>query len=131
MTDENDPVLSHIRVSPEAKLALDRIRANFSQVMFHVTLGCCDVRSPVCLEAGELRLGSSDHLIGFADGVAVYEMVRGDVRPEPRDYLLDVTPGPSVGFSLDAVLGVRFTLREARARQFWQRQETSASGVRP
>lgn len=131
MTDEIVSELSHIRVSPEAKLALDSIRTNFPRIMFHVTLGCCDVRSPVCLEAGELRLGASDHLVGFADGVPVYEMAHGGRCPEQRDYILDVTPGSSVGFSLEAGTGVRFTLREARARPFWQIQETSVSGVRP
>ncbi len=130
MTDEVQPVLSHFRVSPEAKLALDRIRSNVQNIMFHITLGCRDVRSPVCLEDGELRLGGMDYLLGFADGVPVYEMVSGERLPEARDYILDVTPGTSVGFSLDAGMGLRFTLREARATYFWQKEETSVSGVR-
>ncbi len=130
MSDKVDPELSHFCVSPEAKLALDRIRSNFKNIMFHITLGCCDVRSPVCLEAGELRLGCRDYLVGFADGVPVYEMTLGDRRPEARDYILDVMPGTSVGFSLDAGTGLRFTLREARATYFWETKETSVSGVR-
>lgn len=112
--------LSTIRVTPEARRAIAQVTELFGKVMFHVTLGCCDARSPLCLEAGDLRLGARDVLIGFADGAPVYEMVLGDDEPQLRDYILDVMPGTSVGFSLEAGLGLRFTLGEARsALNFW------------
>lgn len=34
-----------------------------------------------------------------------------------RSYVLDVQPGTSVGFSLEAVKGFRYTLREITERQ--------------
>jgi uncharacterized protein len=120
MRDVSESELSHIRVTPEALRAIARIRDFCRNIMFHVTLGCCDARSPLCLEAGELRLGSRDVLIGFAGDVPIYEMIVGDDAPPPRDYILDVIPGTSVGFSLDAGSGHRFTLREALSPHFWK-----------
>lgn len=105
--------LSDIRVTPDARRAIAFVRDFTPDIMFHITLGCCDARSPLCLKAGELRLGVRDVLIGLADGVPIYEMIVGDDAPSPRDYILDVMPGTSVGFSLEAGSGLRFTLREA------------------
>lgn len=120
MLDDDERELSHFRVTPEARKLIARIVETHGKVMFHVTLGCCDARSPLCLEAGELRLGARDVLIGMACGVPIYEMIVGDDAPPPRDYIMDVIPGTSVGFSLEAGLGVRFTLREAMSPHFWQ-----------
>jgi uncharacterized protein (DUF779 family) len=129
MDEKRDNHPRHIRVSPDARQAIARLKSRHAEIMFHVTLGCCDAGSPLCLEAGELRLGSRDVLIGLADGVPVYAMIVGDDAPCPRDYILDVIPGTSVGFSLEAGFGIRFTLREAQTRQFWQTAVTSAFGA--
>ncbi len=104
--------LSRISATPEARATLRRVRETHKEIMFHVTRGCCDARSPVCLPRGELRLGSLDALIGYVEGVPVYEMRQTIERRGYPDYVLDVMPGTSVGFSLEAGTGVRFTLRE-------------------
>lgn len=128
MLDIAERELSHIRVSPEASKAIAVITKSHADIVFHITLGCCDARSPLCLDAGDLRIGARDHLIGMAGSAPVYDMLVTDDVPPPRDYILDVTPGTSVGFSLEAGLGVRFTLREALAPYFWQTAAQTAMG---
>lgn len=102
-----------ISATPRAKAALDRLRAQHGEIILHVTGGCCDARTPLCLRAGELRLGARDILLGIVDGVPVYEM---QSTPEicycTGIYELDLTKGLPVGFSLDAGDGMRFTIRE-------------------
>lgn len=102
-----------ISATPRAKAVLERLRDQHGDIILHVTGGCCDARTPLCLRAGELRLGARDILLGIVEDVPVYEM---QSTPEicycTGIYELDLTPGLPVGFSLDAGDGMRFTIRE-------------------
>jgi uncharacterized protein (DUF779 family) len=102
-----------ITATSMAKEALTRLRRRHGEIILHVTGGCCDARTPLCLPANELRLGARDILLGMVEGVAVYEM---QSTPElcycNGAYLLDMAPGVPVGFSLDPGEGMRFTIRE-------------------
>lgn len=101
-----------------AKQALERMRAEHGEIILHVTGGCCDARTPLCLPAGALLLGPRDILLGTVEGVRVYEM---QSTPEicfcTGDYVLDVRPGVPVGFSLDPGEGMRFAIREVMPPQ--------------
>ena len=102
-----------IAATAAAKQALNQLRARHGDIILHVTGGCCDARTPLCLPAGELRLGSRDILLGKVEGVPVYEM---QSTPEIcyccGAYLLDMVAGVPVGFSLDPGQGMRFAIRE-------------------
>jgi uncharacterized protein (DUF779 family) len=105
-----------IAISPVARDALARLRRQHGEIILHVTGGCCDARTPLCLPEGELRLGARDILLGEVAGVRVYEM---QSTPEICNccgaYLLDMVPGVPVGFSLDPGQGMRFAIREVMA----------------
>lgn len=102
-----------IRATPEARDALERLRAEHGPIILHVTGGCCDARTPLCLKADDLLLGGRDILLGVVEGVEVYEM---QSTPEVAfctgDYQLELRAGLPVGFSLDAGDGKRFAIRE-------------------
>lgn len=108
----NTPICP-IEATPVAKAALERLKDKHGDVILHVTGGCCDARSPLCLSAGELRLGALDILLGTVEGVDVYEMQSTpELCPCVGCYILDMTTGVPVGFSLDPGNGMRFTIRE-------------------
>ena len=108
-----NPPTCPIEATPRAKVALERLKDKHGDIILHVTGGCCDARSPLCLLAGELRLGALDILLGTVEGVDVYEMQN---TPElctcEGCYVLDMIAGTPVGFSLDPGNGMRFTIRE-------------------
>jgi uncharacterized protein (DUF779 family) len=54
-------------------------------------------------------------LLGEVEGVPIYAMEdrESDVPCQASDYILDVAPGPAIGFSLAAAPGKRFTLMPA------------------
>ncbi|MFN0219079.1 MAG: DUF779 domain-containing protein [Hyphomicrobium sp.] len=106
--------LTAISATPEALAALQRITAEHGPVMFHTSGGRVGGRSyPICLPREELRLGARDHLLGHIDGVPIYDMEdREGFDGRSGDFVLDVVLGPSIGFSIDAGAGLRFSLRK-------------------
>jgi len=102
-----------ISATPEARDALLRAAEEHGPLMFHTSGGRVGGRQyPICLPLDALRLGARDHLLGQVDGVPVYEMEDrdGGVTCQARTYVLDVAPGPAIGFSIAAAPGKRFTL---------------------
>lgn len=105
-----------ITATSAAKAALSNLRTSHGDIVLHLTGGCCDARTPLVLAATDLKLGARDQLFGEVEGVKVYEMATasGDGDACHRTtFVLDVIDGLSVGFSLEAAPGKRFTLRDA------------------
>lgn len=106
-----------ISVTAAAKAALERLKKQHGDIVMHLTGGCCDARTPLVLNADDLKLGARDGVFGQVEGVTIYEMqgpsdAEGDTCPISK-FVLDVTDGLGVGFSLEAAPGKRFTLRNA------------------
>lgn len=111
--------LAAITATPEARDAIARLVAEHGPIMFHTSGGRVGGRSiPICLQADALRLGARDHLLGEIDGVQIYDMEDrdGSTRCESSAYVLDVAPGPAIGFSFAAAPGMRFTLKPKAAQ---------------
>lgn len=104
-----------VSASPAARAALSKLRAEHGDIVLHLTGGCCDARTPLVLSASDLKFGARDQLFGEVDGVKIYEMAaanEGDACHRST-FVLDLVEGLSVGFSLEAAPGKRFTLRDA------------------
>lgn len=104
-----------ISATPEARAALQSLRASHGDIVLHLTGGWVDSRTPLVLAASELRLGARDALFGEIDGVKIYQMS----GPEECKawgggaFALDLVKGLSVGFSLEVAPGKRFILLDA------------------
>lgn len=99
-----------IPLTPAAQAALDDLRARHGRLVLHITGGCCDAGTPLCLAEGDILLGQRDQLQGLCDGVPLYRM-SDDASQCPLTLQLDVEPGRPVGFSLDIGNGTRLVLR--------------------
>ncbi len=99
---------AQISATPEARDALARAVAEHGPVMFHTTGGRVGGRTfPICLPIDWLRIGARDHLLGEVEGAPIYEMEdrEGGAGCRAGAYVLDVAPGPSIGFSHRGGLG--------------------------
>ncbi|HVZ05735.1 DUF779 domain-containing protein [Hyphomicrobium sp.] len=104
---------AQISATPGASTALRRAVAEHGALMFHTSGGRVGGRQyPICLPADALRIGARDHLLGEVEGVPVYAMEdrEGSIGCRAEAYVLDVAPGPAIGFSIAAAHSMRFTL---------------------
>ena len=114
--------------TPAALDLLERLRAQHGELIVHVSGGCCDGSSPMCLRAGELPPGPHDVQLGEVGGVPVVIDGDQDRRWRHPGFLLDVAPGAADGFSLEALEDLHFTAVSGAERR---ERRGGARGVDP
>ena len=113
--------IPRVKVTDEAKKIIAELRAKYGELMFHQSGGCCDGSSPMCYEAGEFLVGSSDVWLGAIDDCDFY-MGRDQFGFwQHTELTVDVTPGRGASFSLEIPLGVRF-ITKSRVFSFEESQ---------
>jgi uncharacterized protein len=103
--------LPRVKVTDEAKKFIAELRAKHGALMFHQSGGCCDGSSPMCYQAGEFLVGSSDVWLGDIDGCDFYMAKDQFEYWKHTELTIDVTPGRGASFSLEIPLGVRFVTK--------------------
>ena len=88
---------------------LERLRVRHGDLIVHVSGGCCDGSSPMCLRAADLPASPHDDQLGALAGVPV--VIDGDQnrRWQHPSFHLDVASGAAGGFSLEALEDLHFT----------------------
>ncbi|MGI9034486.1 MAG: DUF779 domain-containing protein [Pyrinomonadaceae bacterium] len=103
--------IPRVKVTGEAKKVIGELRAKHGALMFHQSGGCCDGSSPMCYEAGEFLVGSSDVWLGQIDGCDFYMAKDQFEFWKHTELTIDVVEGRGASFSLEIPLGVRFVTK--------------------
>lgn len=103
--------IPRVKVTDEAKKVIGQLRAKHGELMFHQSGGCCDGSSPMCYEAGDFLVGSSDVWLGRIDGCDFYMAKDQFEFWKHTELTIDVTPGRGASFSLEIPMGVRFVTK--------------------
>jgi uncharacterized protein (DUF779 family) len=90
---------------------IGELRAKHGELMFHQSGGCCDGSSPMCYEAGEFLVGSSDVWLGAIDGCDFYMAKDQFEFWKHTELTIDITEGRGASFSLEIPLGIRFVTK--------------------
>lgn len=99
-------------VATEAALALIReIQADYPEILFHQSGGCCDGSSPMCYPADDYIVGDRDVKLGEIGGVPVYISESQFGVWQHTQLIIDVVPGRGGMFSLDNGREKRFLTR--------------------
>jgi hypothetical protein len=101
---------SRITATPAALELVERLRAEHGPLVIHVSGGCCDGSSPMCLRADDLPAGPHDTRLGEIAGVPVVIDDDQDERWNRPELMLATAPGAAGGFSLDALTETHLTL---------------------
>ena len=88
---------------------LERLRAEHGDLIIHISGGCCDGSSPMCLRAADLPASPHDVQLGALADVPI--VIDGDQNRRwlHPSFHLDTAPGAAGGFSLEALEDVHFT----------------------
>lgn len=99
-------------VATEAALDLIReIQADYPEILFHQSGGCCDGSSPMCYPADDYIVGDRDVKLGEIGGVPVYISESQFGVWQHTQLIIDVVPGRGGMFSLDNGREKRFLTR--------------------
>jgi uncharacterized protein (DUF779 family) len=61
-----------VTATPRAIALIDELRAEYGNILFHQSGGCCDGSSPMCYPQGDFAIGDSDKQLGEIGGVPFY-----------------------------------------------------------
>jgi uncharacterized protein (DUF779 family) len=93
-----------------ARAEIGRLEAEHGPLVFFQSGGCCDGSSPMCFPEGELRIGSSDLLLGEIEGCPFYVDAELYERWGKPTFVLDVGSGAGSGMSLEGLHDLHFRL---------------------
>lgn len=97
-----------VAITESAVEIVNKLRAQYGELIFHQSGGCCDGSSPMIFEEGEMYLDESDILLGNVAGVNFY-MNQDQFEYWKHTHLtVDITKGRGASFSLEIPLGLRF-----------------------
>jgi uncharacterized protein (DUF779 family) len=99
-----------VSATPAVLDLFERLRARHGGLVVHISGGCCDGSSPMCLRAQDLPPGPNDARLGSLGDVEVVIDADQDERWGHPQFRLDVAPGAAAGFSLDALEDEHLTL---------------------
>ena len=102
---------SRLDATPAALDLIARLQAQYGDLMFHQSGGCCDGSAPMCFPAGEFKVGAADVLLAHIADCPFYMSAAQFEYWQHTHLTLDVTPGRGASFSLEIPEGVRFIIR--------------------
>lgn len=103
-------MIPRITISEAAQELVQRLQAQYGELMFHQSGGCCDGSAPMCFAKGEFRVGSNDVKLGTVENCEFWMSSDQFEYWKHTQLKLDVTPGRGSSFSLEIPLGVRFII---------------------
>lgn len=97
-----------ILATEKAKEVIAKLKAEYGELMFHQSGGCCEGSYPHCFEKGGFLVGSNDVCIGEIEGCNFY--MAGDQFEywKHTQLTLDAMEGRAASFSLESVLDMGF-----------------------
>ena len=98
-----------VDITARAAETVRRLAAVHGPVVLHLSGGCCDGSSPMCLRAADLPASPHDVELGALAGIPVVTDGDQDRRWLHPSFHLDAAPGAAGGFSLEALEDVHFT----------------------
>ncbi|HSI43362.1 MAG TPA: DUF779 domain-containing protein [Methylotenera sp.] len=100
-----------ISVTPPAVALIDKLTAQYGDIVFLQSGGCCEGSGPLCMPANEFHASPSDVILGILGTEKRATFYMGDSHfsfAENMHTILDAQPGSSGSFSLDCGSGFAF-----------------------
>ena len=103
--------IKRVTATPAALELITTLQAEYGDLLFHQSGGCCDGSAPMCYPVNDYIVGDRDVRLGPIGGAQVY------INRDQYEYwkhtqlIIDVVPGRGGMFSLDNGKNKRFLTR--------------------
>ncbi|NCD72427.1 DUF779 domain-containing protein [Mucilaginibacter agri] len=104
-------MVKRILATDNAKEVIARLKAEYGELMFHQSGGCCEGSYPHCFEKGGFLIGSNDVCIGEVEGCKFYMAADQFAYWQHTQLTLDAMEGRAASFSLESTLDVGFLIQ--------------------
>lgn len=101
-------MIKRVQFTEKALEVVALLKAAHGPLMFHQSGGCCDGSQPMCFEAGEFYIGSSDVCLGTVADTDFWMSQDQFEYWKHTQLNIDVVEGRGASFSLEIPLGLRF-----------------------
>ncbi len=101
-------MVKRVTVSDEAKVVIAQLKADFGELLFHQSGGCCDGSQPMCFPINEFKLGANDVCLGEIEGCKFWMNQDQFELWKFTQLHIHLTKGRGASFSIEIPLGVRF-----------------------
>jgi len=99
---------------------IEKLKAEFGELMFNQSGGCCDGSSPMCFQKGDFKIGSSDVGLGCINDIEFWMSKDQFEYWQYTQLTLDVVKGRGSSFSIEIPSGNRFMIR---SRMFTEEEQ--------
>lgn len=101
-------MIGRLSATPSAIALIKKLQAQYGDIIFYQSGGCCEGSGPMCMPANEFKTAPSDVKLGVIEG-AVYYMGHSHYQFCINTHtILDAVPGSSGSFSIDCGSGFAF-----------------------
>lgn len=107
----NQTSIARVLATEAAGRLIAELRAEYGDLLFHQSGGCCDGSSPMCFAKGDFLIGDQDVLLGEIAGAPFYISGPQFAVWRHTQLIIDVVSGRGGMFSLENGRGVRFHTR--------------------
>jgi len=104
-------MVDRVIATPAALELIRTLQAQYGELMFHQSGGCCDNSSANCFLPGELTVGSYDEHLGNIGGAPFYISKSQYEYWKHTQLIIDVIDGQGGTFSLESNTGKSFLTR--------------------
>ena len=94
--------------SKDALALIAELRAQYGEILFSQSSGCCDGSVPLCCEMHDFHVGDCDVLLGIVGGAPFYMHKTQYTYTKHAQLILDIAKGNGNEFSLEYGTGVHF-----------------------
>ena len=104
-------MIDRVVATPEALALITELQAQYGEIMFHQSGGCCDNSAANCYLPTDLTIGAYDVKLGELGGVPFYIGKSQYEYWKHTQLILDVIEGTGGTFSLEGNTGKAFHTR--------------------
>ncbi|MGB0524544.1 MAG: DUF779 domain-containing protein [Flammeovirgaceae bacterium] len=127
MSEATNEEVKRVQVTSEAQAVIEQLKADFGELMFHQSGGCCDGSSPMCFPKGEFILNETDVWLGQISGCDFYMSKDQFEYWKHTQLTVNIVQGRGASFSLEIPLGIRFVIE---SRIFSEQELSLLSPIR-